>query len=231
MFVQCSFTADTPRYSHTDSRRTELYKNQGCGLSPKYPAQKVEIGNLAIDFPSNISLQKIYLEDQRKDTLLACESIEVNIAMLQLISSKVAISSININGLAANIYRLSPDTSFNFDYIINAFVPIDTLTVAQTEPSSWKISFGNISLNSIRIKYADDVLGYNASLGLSHLNTVVKTFDPVIGKYDIPNFQIDGVQSNIKQYAPKLFSARCRLQILQLRRRSSFLKQSRFPEY
>jgi len=166
---------------------------------------KVEIGNLAIDFPSNISLQKIYLEDQRKDTLLACESIEVNIAMLQLISSKVAISSININGLAANIYRLSPDTSFNFDYIINAFVPIDTLTVAQTEPSSWKISFGNISLNSIRIKYADDVLGYNASLGLSHLNTVVKTFDPVIGKYDIPNFQIDGVQSNIKQYAPKLF--------------------------
>ena len=82
--------------------------------------------------------------------------------MLQLISSKVAISSININILAANIYRLLPDTSFNFDYIINAFVPIDTLTVAQTEPSSWKISFGNISLNSIRIKYADDVLGYNA---------------------------------------------------------------------
>ena len=36
---------------------------------------------------------------------------------------------------------------------------------------------------------------------MSHLNTVVKTFDPVIGKYDIPNFQIDGVQSNIKQYA------------------------------
>lgn len=166
---------------------------------------KVEIGKLSIDFPSSFSLQKIYMEDQRNDTLLACDSLAVDISMLKLISTNVAISSINIKGLSANVYRLSPDTSFNFDYIIKAFSPTDTLATEETKPSSWKISLGNITLNNIRLDYNDDVSGYDGVLQLDNLRTTVKTFDLAKSKYDIPDIQIAGIQSNIKQYAPKVF--------------------------
>ena len=50
---------------------------------------KVSIEKLSIDFPKQIVLEKVYFEDQQKDTLLAGGKIQLDIALLKLLSNKV----------------------------------------------------------------------------------------------------------------------------------------------
>jgi hypothetical protein len=82
---------------------------------------KVEIGKLSLDFPKRLVLENIYFEDQKKDTLLYGGKIRVDISLFKLLSSEVDLQYLELNSIRANIYRLYPDTSFNFDYIVKAF--------------------------------------------------------------------------------------------------------------
>ena len=82
---------------------------------------KVSVGKLDVDFPKKIVLENIYFEDQGKDTLLYGGKISVDISMFKLLRNTVEIKQLELNDIKANIYRLLPDTVFNFDYIIKAF--------------------------------------------------------------------------------------------------------------
>ena len=87
---------------------------------------KVEIGKLAIDFPTTISLQKVYLDDQNKDTLLYGGELKVDLSMLRLIRSDVEIQEISLNDVTAKIKRMPPDSIFNFQFISDAFIGAHT---------------------------------------------------------------------------------------------------------
>src|SRR5690606_33489486 len=82
---------------------------------------KVEIGKLDIKFPTDVSLQKVVVEDQSQDTLLYGKEIRVNLKMLQLLRSNVEIEEIYLDGIVGKIKRLPPDSVFNFQFIVDAF--------------------------------------------------------------------------------------------------------------
>ena len=139
---------------------------------------KVEIGHLDIDFPKMLVLENVYFEDQSKDTLLAGKQLKVDIDMLKLLSSEVVINEINLNGITAKIKRELPDTTFNFQYILDAFVPADTTTVAvDTTSAPMKISLDKIIVDKTRLVYKDVVTGNDVDIFLNHFDTRVKTFD------------------------------------------------------
>ena len=68
---------------------------------------KVEIGKLDIKFPTAISLQNIFFEDQSKDTLLFGKELTVDIKMLQLLRNNVEIEEIYLEGIVAKVKKLS----------------------------------------------------------------------------------------------------------------------------
>jgi translocation and assembly module TamB len=47
----------------------------------------VSIGRLSVQFPNNITIEKVYLEDEHKDTLLYGEKIKVDIGIWQLLNN------------------------------------------------------------------------------------------------------------------------------------------------
>ena len=65
----------------------------------------VSIGKLNVDFPKNIVLEKVYLENQQKDTLLYGNKIAVDISLFKLLNHKVEINSVKLTGIKANIKR------------------------------------------------------------------------------------------------------------------------------
>ena len=163
---------------------------------------KVEIGKLTLSFPKRVVLENVYFEDQKKDTLLFAEKLQVDIALLKLIKSTVEIKYLELNGVNANISRRGDETTFNDDYIVKAFVSQDTLTKKDTSGSTLKFSLDKIVLNRIRGSFIDDITGNDATFSLGHFETAFKTFDPFKYVFDLPKISLADTRIKIRQYKP-----------------------------
>ena len=88
---------------------------------------KVQVGRIYIGLPKNIVLENIYIEDRQKDTLLSGGKIKADLNIWRLLTkNEVIIKSIALTNITARIKRQLPDTSFNFQFIVDAFAPADT---------------------------------------------------------------------------------------------------------
>lgn len=164
---------------------------------------KVSIEKLSIKFPKQVVLENIYFEDQDKDTLFAGGKVQVDIALLKLLSNKVKVDYLGLEEMFINVKRLKPGYTFNFDYIIKAFAtPADTSTTAESSAMSFEL--GQINLKNIRVNYKDDVTGNDGMLRLGKLETTIKTFDPDKSIYSIPEINIEEISSSLRQYKPFL---------------------------
>ncbi|MBS1747720.1 MAG: translocation/assembly module TamB domain-containing protein [Bacteroidetes bacterium] len=164
---------------------------------------KVEIGKLTLSFPKSLVLENIYFEDQHKDTLLFAGKVEVDIAMLKLLSSEVNISYVGLNNIKTHIYRNYPDTAFNYDYIVKAFSSEEESE--PNEPSSpMKFNIGKISLKKILATFKDDASGNDVYFYLDDLETSFKTLNPDKSVYSLNDINIDDVITKIRQYKPLL---------------------------
>ena len=162
---------------------------------------KVEIGKLSIDFPKRITLEKVYFEDQLKDTLLSAEKLQVDISLFKLLRSEVEIKYLELNGAHANIYRRDSLTGFNYDYIVKAFVSDEIKDTAKTT-SPLKFRLNKIVLNRVYGKYMDDQTGNEADFVIGNFETGFKTFDPFNMVFDLPKISLNGTNIKIRQYKP-----------------------------
>ncbi|HTE09587.1 MAG TPA: AsmA family protein, partial [Chitinophagaceae bacterium] len=140
---------------------------------------KVAIGSLYIGFPQTVELGNVYIEDLQKDTLLSGSSIKVNINMWKLLHSDIAINKIELAGITAKIKRQLPDTSFNFQFIADAFAAKEkTIPAKKEDTASLKMSLDNLLLNKVRLVYNDIVTGNDMEVWIEHSNTNIDKLDP-----------------------------------------------------
>ena len=81
---------------------------------------KVSLEKVYVGFPNSLVIENLYLKGQDVDTLLSVRKFDVGLDMWQLLKSKADLTSIDLEGVRANVVR-NPKGEFNFDYIINAF--------------------------------------------------------------------------------------------------------------
>ncbi|MGZ8540638.1 MAG: translocation/assembly module TamB domain-containing protein [Chitinophagaceae bacterium] len=164
---------------------------------------RVEVGRIYIGLPKNVVLENIYLEDRQKDTLFSGGKIKVNIGIWQLITkNEVNINSIALENITAKIKRQLPDTSFNFQFIVDAFAPADSATPNPTDTSNSVITIGSIEFNKIRLIYKDGITGSDMEASLDHLDTRIEKFDPANLAFNIPETNIKGLTAKIYQSKP-----------------------------
>lgn len=155
---------------------------------------KVSVGSIKIGFPKDVTLENVYFEDQKKDTLLAGKKIAVNLDMYGLLNNKVDISYVELDGIVAAVER-NPAGEFNFDYIIKAFASQEK----KTDSPPMEFSLDKIVLNNIKAKYVDAVSKNDIRLKLGHLETRIKTFDLNQLDFEVPKFKVNGMQLSYKQ--------------------------------
>lgn len=167
---------------------------------------KVEINHLDIDFPKMLVLEGVYIEDRTKDTLIAGKQLKVDIDMFKLLSSEIQINEINLNGITAKIKRQLPDTTFNFQFIIDAFVS-PTTNPQKKDTAAMKMAINKIIVDKTRFVYFDVVTGNDVDVYLNHFDTRITTFDPTHLRYDVPSIVLNGVRGRINQSKPMLVTA------------------------
>lgn len=162
---------------------------------------KVEIGKIYISFPKNILLERIYVEDRQKDTLLYSGELKVDLDMWKLFKSEFVINDISLKQVTATVNRVLPDTTYNFQFIIDAFASPQT-TPATPDTSTLKIQVKHVRLNDIRLRYNDAITGNDMKVVLSHFDTNIETFDPGHSIFEVPSATIKGLQAIIVQRKP-----------------------------
>ena len=163
---------------------------------------KVEIGKLDIKFPTALSLQNIYIEDQSKDTLLYGGELKVNISMLKLLKSDVDIQEISLNNIIAKVKRTPPDSVFNFQFITDAFMGEQSKENTTPDSSTMQMSIARILVNNTRIIYYDPYTGNDMDLTFGHLDTKITTFDPGHLLFNIPTITLKGLKGHFYQEKP-----------------------------
>ena len=163
---------------------------------------KVEIGKLDIKFPTTVSLQNVFFEDQSKDTLLYGGEINVNISMLRLLKNEVQIKEISLDHIVAKVKRLPPDSVFNFQFIVDAFSSDQKKVSKNEDTSTLKMSINRILIDNTRIIYKDAYSGNDMDLAFGHFDTKISTFDPSHLLFDIPSITIKGLSGHFYQMQP-----------------------------
>jgi translocation and assembly module TamB len=163
---------------------------------------RVDIGKLYIGFPNSVSLQNVYIEDRQKDTLLSGGRLAVDISLFKLIGGELEINEIHLENITAKIKRQLPDTTFNFQFIVDAFAPKKTQTVQPNDTAAMKMAIKSVLLDKVRVVYKDVITGNDMDVWVNDFTTRIDVFDPVKMTFDIPDIQVNGIRGRIYQSKP-----------------------------
>lgn len=163
----------------------------------------VQINKLSLDLPKQLVLEGVYFEDQKGDTLLAGDTLKVDIAMLKLLKNQVEVNLIDLRGITTNVQRTLPDSSFNFDYIINAFMTQQAQPTPPPDSSAGlKFSVEKINLDRIKVNFQDAVTASDISFMLGHFDTRISEFNLDSMRYHIPEINLEGLSARVYQRKP-----------------------------
>lgn len=162
----------------------------------------VDIGYINITFPKKIVLEKVYFEDQSKDTLIAGERLLVDINMFKLLKNTVQVQEIQLKGITGKIKRSASNGDFNFSYIISAFESEQESTTKSDTASALIFDINDVLLEQVHFVYHDDVIGTSADIRLKNFDTKLKKFDLSNNMaFSLPNIELNGLNAIIKQWA------------------------------
>lgn len=154
-----------------------LVRTKAVAFLNKKLGTEVIIGDLNYALPKWIVLNDVLIRDETKDTLLAVHQLKVDMDMLQLINSNVAVQKIMLDGVNAHIYRHAPDTNFNFAFIIKAFATAPKDTPKDTTKGNLTMSLDKLLLSNIRFRFDDYTGGNRFALQLDTLSLSMRKLD------------------------------------------------------
>lgn len=180
-------------------------KNQAISYLKNKTKTEVSLESIHIALPKDIVLNKFYMEDRKGDTLLYAQKLAVDINLFKILNNKVEINNIALEKIRANVTRINPDTTFNFSFVVDAFMSDQTKPEDQVEKdttSTLKFSVSKISLDDIGIVYRDDVAGNEVKLHLGEFKTNIKDFDMDQQKYVIKSLSLKNTNLKYAQQKP-----------------------------
>lgn len=125
----------------------------------------VSIGGIYFGLPGSLSINDLYIEDRRQDTLVYSRNLNVKLNLIALLQKEIEIPKIGIRGFVGNIHRTDLDSTFNFDFIIESFSGEETANGKpvveegnDTTANAWEISVGGAQVEDLRFSF-DDAYG------------------------------------------------------------------------
>ena len=161
---------------------------------------EVEIGRLSLNLPNRLVLEGVYFEDQKGDTLLAGDTLRVDMNFWKLLSNQVVLREIDLRGITAYVDRPASDSTYNFEYIIKAFIREDEKdTPPPDSTAALRFSVSKINLDRIRLHLKDEMTGKDAFVYFRHFDTEITDFDRDYKKFRIPKITLSGLTARMSQ--------------------------------
>lgn len=181
-----------------------------------YLADKLQspfrIGRIRYAIPDFIELEDVFFKTPKGDTLLNGGRMRVNLDMWGLFNNRVALNQIELEHIRLNINREVADRgrtadglpTFNFQYILDAFIPPgDTTkpeTAVDTTVAPLAINLTAIFLKDVRVRYKDDVVGADVNAYVDSLRANFSKTDVAKSRYYLSNVAVDGLNAYTRLY-------------------------------
>jgi hypothetical protein len=165
---------------------------------------RVDIGRIAFGLSGNVALRDVYIEDRTKDTLVYGGTIKAHVAFLKLFSNEVEVKDIELQNITAKIKRVLPDTTFNFQFIADAFVTEQTKDPDTAQTAPMKLAISDITLDNVSVIYKDDVTGNDVLARVGYATTTIDVIDPTTQTFDFPSLILRNTTVRMKQTKPLL---------------------------
>lgn len=157
---------------------------------------RVDIRKISLSFPNGVMVEGVYLEDQKKDTLLFAGMIKANLSLKDLLNKEIHLSSVSLEQVNLGIDRSSGDSLFNYNFLLTAFSDT-TKKEAPKKGSKWAIAADDLDLKDIRLKYADNYGGTNLSAKLKYLKLTMNEIDLEKSIFSIDELLVDHLTAGI----------------------------------
>ncbi|MFC5410559.1 translocation/assembly module TamB domain-containing protein [Larkinella bovis] len=158
------------------------------------------IGRITYDIPDYIGLEEVLFITPKGDTLLAGQKLRVDLDMLGLLKNRVTLNQIELENVHVNLNRTLPDTTFNFQYIIDAFDTGGPPQPVDTTAAPLDISLAGITLKDVRIRYKDDVVGADVGAYVDSLRANFDETDVDKSRYHLKTVTVDGLVATTRLY-------------------------------
>ncbi len=159
---------------------------------------KVEIGGFTTDWRNALVLKDVYLEDQQQDTLWYSQRLGVDLDIFGLIGGTIDISKIDLEKARLNLH-IRPDSSSNFDHIMEAFATDTTATTTPADTTAMAINLGVINLDNVRVSFRDEAGGNLIETHIGQLNTTMDELNLEEQKYLVDNVELKNTWINFIQ--------------------------------
>ncbi|GAA3975579.1 translocation/assembly module TamB domain-containing protein [Hymenobacter antarcticus] len=160
------------------ARRAESYLRDKLGT-------EVRIGKFRTDFRHAINFDGVYLEDQKRDTLLSVGHLGVDLDVWALLNKQINISNIELNDGRVRLTRTEPDSVNNYDFIIAAFT--DPTAPVDTTASGLKYDIGKARLTNIYFTQNDQITGSDIRARIGEFTATMDEVDVDNSIYKVDN--------------------------------------------
>ena len=159
----------------------------------------VQIGSVDYSLPKWLKIKNVYIQDQKKDTLLFGEELSVDLDMIKLIQGNTDIKKVYLKNIIANISRLQNDSVFNYQFIVNAFSGNKATTVNK-DTAEMKLTLSQIIFENVGFKFNDNYAGNDFAGIIKNLDLTTTKFSPDRLNFGIDNLTANGVNFSMKTY-------------------------------
>jgi translocation and assembly module TamB len=184
----------------------DYLRRQGESYLQKKLHTRVRIGYVRLKGWQYLELRNVFVADTSSQALLYSGSLKVRYNLLAILNNELQINHLEWDTLLVNIYRHPQDSTFNYQFIIDAFVSKDSIpdTVSAKTGTTLQFNIKDVTLKQVRVRYIDAPGGMNAVITWQELHVDPDELLLDDGLYAFRGIKLDGLQGFFKQeYRPK----------------------------
>lgn len=125
-------------------------KKVGDVLSEKF-GTLVTVGQVDLGFMNRLVIDDVFMQDQAGKPMMEASRMSVSIDLLDLLKGKIVITSAQVFGLHANLYKQNAKSKPNFQFVLDSLASKDTTTHTPLDLSigSLIVRHGNVKYNQL----------------------------------------------------------------------------------
>ncbi len=152
-----------------------------------------EIGQIDFSFPKWIEVDGLLMLDKAQDTLLSGKHLKIDVDMLALIQSKYVVNKVVIDQFYVNLYNKETDSTYNYQFIIDAFASKETTVKQKDTAQVLNLSVKDIDVTNTQFKQKDYYLGTFMDVNLQTFHLNVDSINIKDLHVDINDLMVEGL--------------------------------------
>lgn len=188
----------------------DFIRRQGEQYLQKKLHTTVRIGYLRVRGWQYLELRNVYVADTSKQALFYSGNLKVRYNLLAFLNNELRVNGLEWDSVTANVYRNPGDTTFNYQFIVDAFVTKDTIpdTLSTKTGTTLQFLIKDVTLKHVALRYADAPGGMTAVVTFQELHVDPDDLLVDQGLYSVRGLKIDGLKGFFTQdYRPKVLAA------------------------